>query len=434
MKKKETVGILQFGCAKNLIDMELMLGLIVKAGYSYTLDCDDNNVKTVIINTCSFIHDAEKESVSAIMDMISKGKRIILTGCLVQKYQDELKKLLPEVTNYIGTCDYDKIVQALDDKGFSSIKKTPDYTYCEDIKREQITVGSSSYLKIAEGCYYNCGYCVIPNLRGKYKSRKIENIVNEAKELANKGVSEIILIAQDTTSYGLDLYKKPMLSELLKKLNEIENLNWIRVMYAYPTNFNDELMDTINSLDKVVKYVDIPLQHSHPETLKRMKRPSIDYRKFIKKLRQKIKNVSIRTTFIVGYPQETEEEFEELYNFVKEMKFDKAGVFTYSREKNTYAYSLKPQIRADIKKKRKNALMKLQKNISLEINKKYINKKISCIVEEIHSNGDVIARSYKDAPEVDGLVYIKTEEYLTPGDIVDVTIKKATHYDLYGIV
>ena len=434
MAKKETIGIIQFGCAKNLIDMELMLGFLVKAGYKYSLDYEDKNIKTVIINTCSFIQDAEKESIQAIMEMISQGKRIILTGCLVQKYKEELKELLPEITNYIGTCDYDKIVEAIENKNFSSIKKIPDYEYCENIKREQITVGSSSYLKIAEGCYYNCGYCVIPQLRGKYKSRTIENIVSEAQELANKGVSEIILIAQDTTSYGLDLYKKPMLPELLRELNKIENLNWIRVMYAYPTNFDDELMEAINSLDKVVKYIDIPLQHSNLDVLKRMKRPSIDYRKFIKKLRQKIKNVSIRTTFIVGYPGETEEEFQDLYDFIKDTKFDKAGVFAYSREKNTYAYGLKPQIKAAIKKQRKNALMKLQKNISLEINKKYINKKIQCIIEEIHSNVDVIARSYKDAPEVDGLVYIKTEEYLTPGDIVEVTIKKVTHYDMYGIV
>lgn len=434
MKNKETIGILQFGCAKNLVDMELMLGLLVKNGYSYSLNPDDDKIKTVIINTCSFISDAEKESVSAILDMIQKGKRVILTGCLPQKHPDELPKLLPEVKNYIGTCEYDKIVEAIENKEYFNISREPSYTYCEDVKREQITVGSSSYIKIAEGCYYNCGYCVIPKLRGKYKSRKMECIINEARELANKGVSEIILIAQDTTSYGLDLYKKPMLPSLLKELNKIENLNWIRVMYAYPTNFNDELMEAINSLDKVVKYVDIPLQHSHQEVLKRMKRPVVDYRDFIKKLREKIKDVAIRTTFIVGYPGETEEEYQDLYNFIKDMKFDKAGVFEYSREKNTYAYSLKPQIKANIKKKRRNALMKLQKTISAEINKNCHNKIIQCIIEEIHSDGKIVARSYKDAPEVDGLVYIKTDEYLTPGDIVDVKITKSTSYDMYGIV
>ena len=432
MKNKETIGILQFGCAKNLVDMELMLGLLTKNGYKYSLNPDDKNIKTVIINTCSFISDAEKESVASIIDMINKGKRVIITGCLAQKHPEELPKLLPEVKGFLGTCEYDKIIEAIENKSYINISKEPDYCYREDIKREQITVGSSSYIKIAEGCYYNCGYCVIPKLRGKYKSRKMEYIIEEAKELANKGVSEIILIAQDTTSYGLDLYKKPMLATLLTELNKIENLNWIRVMYAYPTNFNDELMDAINNLDKVVKYIDIPLQHSHIDVLKRMKRPAIDYRKFIKKLRKKIKNVSIRTTFIVGYPGETEEEYQDLYNFIEEMEFDKVGIFEYSREKNTYAYSLKPQIKANIKKKRKNALMKLQKNISKKINKNWHNKKIQCIIEEIHSDGKIVARSYKDAPEVDGLVYIKSDEYLTPGDIVDVKITKSTHYDMYG--
>ncbi len=434
MKNKETIGILQFGCAKNLVDMELMLGLLTKNGYKYSLNPDDKNIKTVIINTCSFISDAEKESVASIIDMINKGKRVIITGCLAQKHPEELPKLLPEVKGFLGTCEYDKIIEAIENKSYTNISKEPDYCYREDIKREQITVGSSSYIKIAEGCYYNCGYCVIPKLRGKYKSRKMECIIEEAKELANKGVSEIILIAQDTTSYGLDLYKKPMLATLLTELNKIENLNWIRVMYAYPTNFNDELMDAINNLDKVVKYIDIPLQHSHIDVLKRMKRPAIDHRKFIKKLRKKIKNVSIRTTFIVGYPGETEKEYQDLYNFIEEMEFDKVGVFEYSREKNTYAYSLKPQIKANIKKKRKNALMKLQKNISKKINKNWHNKKIQCIIEEIHSDGKIVARSYKDAPEVDGLVYIKSDEYLTPGDIVDVKITKSTHYDMYGTV
>ncbi len=432
MKNNETIGILQFGCAKNLVDTELMLGVLKKNGYNFSLNPYDKKIKKVIVSTCSFIHDAEKESISAIMDLIKAGKKIILTGCLVQKYKEELPKLLPEVKYFLGVCEYDKIVEALSEKKYNNISITPDYCYREDIQRAQITTGSSSYIKIAEGCYYNCGYCIIPKLRGKYKSRKIENIVKEAKVLADKGVSEIILIAQDTTSYGLDIYNKPMLSELLEELNKIEKIGWIRLMYAYPTNFDEKLMRTINNLDKVVKYIDIPLQHSNIEVLKRMKRPAIDYRKFIKNIRKNIKNVAIRTTFIVGYPGETEEEFNDLYNFIQEMKFDKVGVFAYSREKNTYAYDLKPQIRADVKRKRKSKLMKLQKEISRNINKEFTGKTIKCIIEEIHSNGLVVARSYKDAPEVDGLVYIKTNEYLTPGDIVDVKITKATSYDLYG--
>ena len=434
MNKDKLIGLEQFGCAKNLIDGELMLGILTKNGYNFTLDCDSDDVKTVIINTCSFISDAEKESISAIIDMINKGKRVILTGCLVQKYKEELKKLLPEVKNFIGVSSYDKILDAVQNDEYYNVSEVVDYNYCEDVQREQITVGSSSYIKISEGCFYNCGYCVIPSLRGKYKSRKMENIINEAKALAKKGVSEIILIAQDTTSYGIDLYKKPMLAQLLKELNKIDELNWIRIMYAYPTNFTDELIDAINSLDKVVKYIDIPLQHSNLEVLKRMKRPAFDYEKLINKIRKKIKDVSIRTTFIVGYPGETDEEFEDLCNFVKKMKFDKVGVFTYSREKNTYAYSLKPQIKQSIKNKRKKILMELQKEISLNVNKCYIGKIIPCIIEQIYPNGKILARSYKDAPEIDGVVYINSKEYFSPGEIVQVKIKDVTNYDMYGII
>lgn len=434
MNKDKLIGLEQFGCAKNLIDSELMLGILTKNGYNFTLDCDSDDVKTVIINTCSFIFDAEKESISAIIDMINKGKRVILTGCLVQKYKEELKKLLPEVKNFIGVSSYDKILDAVQNDEYYNVSEVVDYNYCEDVQREQITVGSSSYIKISEGCFYNCGYCVIPSLRGKYKSRKMENIINEAKALAKKGVSEIILIAQDTTSYGIDLYKKPMLAQLLKELNKIDELNWIRIMYAYPTNFTDELIDAINSLDKVVKYIDIPLQHSNLEVLKRMKRPAFDYEKLINKIRNKIKNVSIRTTFIVGYPGETDEEFEDLCNFVKKMKFDKVGVFTYSREKNTYAYSLKPQIKQSVKNKRKKILMEIQKEISLNVNKCYIGKIIPCIIEQIYPNGKILARSYKDAPEIDGVVYINSKDYFSPGEIVQVKIKDVTNYDMYGII
>lgn len=434
MKNKETIGILQFGCAKNLVDLELMLGLLVRNRYKYSLNPDSKDINTVIINTCSFICDAEKESIKAIIDMISKGKRVILTGCLVQKHKEELPKLLPEIHNFIGTSEYDKIIEAIEEKEYINVSKEPNYCYREDIKREQITVGSSSYIKIADGCNYNCGYCIIPKLKGKYKSRKIENIVSEAKDMAKKGVSEVILIAQDTTSYGIDLYKKPMLYKLLEELNKIEELNWIRIMYAYPTNFDEKLMKTISKLDKVVKYIDIPLQHSSPRVLTEMKRPNVNYREFIKNIRKNIPNVALRTTFIVGYPTETEEEFEDLCNFVKEMKFDKAGVFAYSREKNTYSYSLKPQIKQSVKNKRRKILMEIQKEISLENNKKCINKIIPCIIEEIYNDGKVVARSYKDAPEVDGLVYITTDEYLTPGEIVNVKITDCTCYDMYGVI
>lgn len=430
MKKNKLIGIIHHGCAKNLVDTELMLGMLENAGYKTTLDADDEKVKTVVINTCSFIHDAEKESIKSIFNMIEKGKKIIVTGCLPQKHKHELKKLLWEVSGFVGTCDIKDIVKAVESDKFYNVSENPCYIYPEDVQRAQITVGSSSYIKIAEGCNYSCGYCVIPQLRGKYRSRKIEDIVKEAKMLADKGVAEIILIAQDTTSYGIDLYSKPSLDKLLYELNKIENISWIRVLYAYPTNFTQNLIDAYKNFDKVVKYIDIPLQHSHKDVLSRMRRPVINQEEFINNLRKQIKDVVIRTTFIVGYPGETEEEFDNLYNFVKKMKFDRLGVFEYSREKNTYSYNLKPNVSARVKHSRKNKILKLQKEISLKRNLSFISKKVQCIIEEVHDNGLAIARSYADAPEVDGLVYIKTKQQLTPSQIVDVEVIDADSYDL----
>lgn len=432
MKK---IALVSHGCAKNLVDSELMLGLLSENGYGITLDEKDADI--VIINTCSFIHDAEKESVDSILEMINDGKKVIIAGCLAQKHGEELKKAIPEISALVGTTDFTKIINVIkaieDGKEYiEEVSKQPEYIYPENIKRQQITVGSSSYIKIADGCNYRCGYCIIPYLRGDYHSRKMEDIIAEANELVNKGVTEIILIAQDTTGYGVDLYKKPILPELLRELNKIENLGWIRIMYAYPTQMTDELLDAIAECDKVVKYVDIPLQHSHPDMLKRMNRPSFDYVPMIKNIRKRVPNVAIRTAFIVGYPGETEEEFEHLYNFVKEMKFNKMGVFEYSREKGTPSYSMKPQISKKIMKERYNKLMELQQGISKEINEGFIGKTIPCIIESFTDDGYVMARSQNDAPEVDGLVYIKTDEQLVPGDIEDVKIIDCDEYDLIG--
>ncbi len=429
--KKKTVGIITLGCAKNLVDTELMLGILTGAGYKITLDT--NQADTVIVNTCAFINDAQKESVNAILQMVQDGKKIIVTGCLAQRYKDELKAEIPEITAILGTCDFDKIIKAIEGKGYKKISEKPCYCYPENVKRAQITVGASSYIKIAEGCSYSCGYCIIPALKGPYKSRKIEDIVQEAKALANKGVGEIILIAQDTSSYGIDLYKKPMLARLLEELNKIENLGWIRVLYTYPTNFNDDLIKAYQTLDKLVKYVDIPLQHSHPDVLRAMRRPTQDYEKLIKKIR-KIKDVCIRTTLITGYPAETEEQFEHLYNFVKKMKFDRLGVFEFSREKGTYAYSLKPQIPAKIKRERKNKIMELQAQISKKINESFIGRTIECIVEQINPDGLVVARSFRDAPEIDGVIYIESKKPLYPCDIVKVKVTGADTYNLFGKV
>lgn len=438
MSKIKTIALINHGCAKNLVDSELILGLLAKQGYSITLDEDAADI--VVINTCSFIHDAEKESVQSILQVASENKKIIVTGCLAQKHKKELKEAIPEISALVGTTDYEKITAVIEaieesdekDVFIYEVSENPCYKYVEEVERQQITVGSSSYLKIADGCNFECGYCIIPKLRGKYASRPIENIVKEAESLVSKGVNEIVLIAQDTTSYGIDLYKKPSLARLLRELNKIDGLSWLRIMYTYPSLIDDELIETIKSCDKVVKYLDIPLQHSSAGVLKSMKRPVVDYEKLINKLRKQLPTLALRTTFIVGYPGETQEDFEHLYNFIKKMRFDKLGVFEYSKEKNTYSYNLKNQVPAKIKRQRKNAIMKLQKEISKEINLSFIGKTLPCIIEAQMDDGLVVARSYRDAPEVDGLVYIKTDEILTPSDIEEVTITKANDYDLYG--
>ena len=429
------ISLINHGCAKNLVDAELMLGILAKEGYSITLD--DNDADIIIVNTCSFIHDAEKESVQSILEMIEAGKKVIVTGCLSQKHNQELKEAIPELAGMIGTANLNDLVKVVknvekNNTYTSFISEKPKYIYPEDVERQQITMGASSYLKIGEGCNYKCGYCVIPNLRGKYVSRPIENIVKEANLLVKKGVTEIILIAQDTSSYGIDLYGKQALPQLLEELNKIENLSWIRIMYAYPSQMTDELIDAIAKLDKVVKYVDIPLQHSHPRVLESMRRPVMDYRVLIDKLRDKIPGVSVRTSLVVGYPGETEEEFEHLYNFVKDVRFDRMGAFEYSKEKNTYSYSLKGHLSAKIKKERRNKLMELQQQISLENNQSRIGKTLKCIVEGYTDDGVIIMRSEYDAPEIDGVVYASSDRQVVPGDIENVLITKADEYDLFG--
>ena len=430
MKK---IALISHGCAKNLVDSELILGILKENGYEITLD--ENETDTVIVNTCSFICDAERESIHTILELVQSGKKVIVTGCLAQKHPEELKKEIPEIAAVVGATDFTKIVKVLKnlDNGFvSEVSEEPNYVYPEKVKRAQITMGASSYIKIADGCSYRCGYCVIPYLRGDYHSRKMEDVISEAKELVKRGVTEIILIAQDTTGYGVDIYQKPMLAELLRELNKIEGLGWIRVMYAYPTRMDDELLKAIAECDKVVKYVDIPLQHSHPEMLKLMNRPSFDYRPMIENIRKIIPNVSIRTAFIVGYPGETDEHFEHLCEFVRDMKFDRMGVFCYSREKGTPSYSMKPQISKTIAKKRYKKLMEIQQGISLARNESFIGKTLPCIIECIADNGDAVARTQYDAPEIDGVVNLKTEKFLVPGDIEMVKIVGASEYDLEG--
>ena len=433
------IAIINHGCAKNLVDSELMAGSLAKNGHKITLD--ETNADVVLINTCSFIHDAETESIQSIVKMIDEGKKVIVTGCLPQKYREELKKALPEVKAFLGTSELDKIGEVVnkitEEEQIYEVTKTPHYQYFEDVERQQITVGASSYLKIADGCDCECGYCIIPKLRGKAVSRPIENIVEEAKKLTKKGVAEIILIAQDTTAYGKDLYGEPSLAKLLSVLCKIKDLGKLRIMYTYPSGITDELLDVIKNNDKIFNYIDIPLQHSSPNVLKAMRRPAFDYRELITKIRNKIPDIALRTTFIVGYPGETEEDFEHLKKFIEDIKFDRLGVFEYSREKGTYSYDLPNRVPAKIKHKRKNCLMKLQKSISKQINESLVGKKIECIVEYITDDGVVTARTYKDAPEVDGLIYLtlkNPETDVVPGDIIFAKVTKADAYDLYGVI
>ncbi|MBR6163616.1 30S ribosomal protein S12 methylthiotransferase RimO [bacterium] len=430
--KMKKIALVNHGCAKNLVDSELMLGILAKNGYKITLDERESDI--VIVNTCSFIHDAEKESVASILNLINEGKKVIIAGCLIQKYRDEMKKLFPEAAGFVGTSDFNKIAEIIKqiDKTPYEVSSTPLYCYPEDVERQQITIGASSYLKIAEGCNYSCGYCVIPKLRGKYTSRPIEKIVEEAKHLVKKGVSEIVLIAQDTTMYGVDIYGEPKLPELIEELNKIEDLTWLRIMYTYPTGLTDKLLKTMAKCEKVVKYIDIPLQHKSKNVLKLMNRPISDYTKLIGKIRKIMPSAAIRTTFIVGYPGETEEDFKELYDFIEKSRFDRLGVFEYSREKGTISYSLPNQIRAKIKKQRRNTLMKLQQKISLEINSSLIGKEIECIVENISDDGIITGRTYKDAPEVDGVIFIKNDDTAMPGDVIKVKVTGCSAYDLYS--
>ncbi|MBP3925424.1 30S ribosomal protein S12 methylthiotransferase RimO [bacterium] len=431
------IALVNHGCPKNLVDSELMLGMLSERGFEITLD--DKEADIVIINTCSFIHDAEKESVQSILEIANEGKKVIVTGCLAQKHKEELKDAIPEISALIGTSNINEIVDVVEkianektEKYISRVSEKPEYIYPETVERQQITMGASSYIKIADGCNYHCGYCIIPQLRGEYHSRPIEKIVEEAKHLADKGVTEIILIAQDTTSYGIDLYGKQMLPQLLRELNKIENISWIRIMYAYPSQVSDELLDTMAELDKVVKYIDLPLQHYDKLILKAMRRPDFDYMELVNKIRAKVPNVAIRTAFIVGYPGETDAQFEKLYDFVKKAKFDRMGVFEYSKEKNTTSYDLPDHVSAAIKKQRYNKLMELQQTISTEVNKSFIGKTIPCIVEGITDDGVVIMRSQHDAPEIDGLVYANTQNTVVPGDIENVLIENSDEYDLFG--
>jgi len=436
---KLKAAIVSLGCSKNLIDSEVMVQSIINDDYEITNDAELAEV--IIVNTCGFIESAKQESIDTILEMSKyksdgKCKVLIASGCMAERYNEELMKELPELDAVIGTGDYKDIAEIV--KQALLGEKVVRYGHQElvdidKLPRRLSSIGASSYLKIAEGCDNKCSYCIIPTLRGRYRSRRLEDILGEAEELSRNGIRELNIIAQDITRYGIDLYGKHMLGELIKELAAIEGVEWIRLLYSYPDEFNDELIEVIAKEKKVCKYLDIPIQHASNSILKKMARRSTKEKvlKLIDKLRASIPDIILRTTLIVGFPGETEDDFSELYDFVKDVKFNRLGVFTYSREEDTAAYSMPNQIDESIKQERLKKIMLLQKKISRESNKKLICKTLKVLIEGL-SEDEYFGRSYMDAPEIDGKVYFKSSRHLIPGDFCYVTINKAYEYDLVG--
>lgn len=438
-----TVAFVSLGCDKNLVDSEHMLGLLHEAGF--TLIGDESKADVLVVNTCCFIEDAKKESIDQILEVarykeVGQCKALIVTGCMAQRYPDEILEELPEVDAVIGTTSYDKIVEIareiLEAKGVKLKHfETIDREHLENMPRILTTAGYFAYMKIAEGCDNKCTYCIIPKLRGKYRSRMVEQIKKEAEKLASDGVSELILVAQDTTCYGKDLEGSTTLVTLIRELSSVEGIEWIRILYCYPENLTDELIEEVRVNDKVCKYFDMPIQHAADPVLKRMLRKSTnaELREKISKLRERVPGIAIRTTLIVGFPGETEEDFDVLCKFVEDMRFDRLGVFTYSQEEDTPAAKLPNQIDEDIKLKRKEIIMEMQHGISEQLTHEKIGREMRVLVEGKLSGDDVyIGRTYQDAPDVDGQVFIDFEGELISGDYVDVKIIGANEYDLIG--
>jgi len=435
----KNISIVTLGCAKNEIDSELMISILKDKNYIITNNLEEADI--IIVNTCSFILDAKEESIETIFEMaqykkVGKCKYLILAGCLAERYSNELLEEIEEIDGIMGTGNIGDIVNIIEklDNGQEKIKKVGNINedYLEGISRNSFN--PTEYVKISEGCNNYCSYCIIPKLRGKYRSRPMDNIINEVKYLTENGVKEIILIGQNTSDYGIDLYGEYSLAKLLDELNQIENLKWIRLLYLYPDNFTDELIDSIKKNEKVVKYVDMPLQHINNQILKKMNRKTFkeDIENLIHKLRSEIPEIIIRTTFIVGFPGEEEKHFQELYDFIQKMKFDKLGVFTYSKEEGTPAYNFKNQVEESIKEERRNKLMELQQGISYNLNKEKIGNTYLTIIESIQEENLYIGRSYMDAPDIDGFIYIKSNKKLKPGEFVNVKIIDYLEYDLIG--
>lgn len=435
-------GIVSLGCAKNLVDTEVMLGILAREGIEIINNPAEADI--IIINTCSFINSAKEESIDTILQMAEFKKEghckaLIVTGCLSQRYKEDLLSELPEVDAILGTDEWGRILEAVDNAltgKRTAFVDTLGKIYDVDNPRMQTTPKHSVYVKIAEGCDNCCSYCVIPLVRGNFRSRKIESIVAEVKELAAKGVKEINLIAQDTTSYGRDIYGAPRLVELLKELLPIEGIQWIRLLYSYPAYFTDELIEIIAKEPKICKYIDIPLQHADNTILHVMKRKSTQEKvvDLLNKLRQRIPGVAIRTSFIVGFPGEEDSHFNNLFDFVKQTRFDRVGVFTYSQEEDTPAAILEHQIPEEVKAERYHRLMELQTEISQELNHELVGKRFLVLVEgNAEDQPDIIfGRTERDAPDIDGKVYMTKREGIKAGDMVVVEITEGYAYDLSG--
>lgn len=435
------IMFISLGCDKNLVDSEKMLGMLADKGFEFT--DDESEAEVAVVNTCTFIHDAKEESINTLIEMgqyktEGKLKALIATGCLAQRYHEEIRKEIPEVDAILGTTAIEHIVEAVEEvlAGEKS-EHMEDIQYLAATKGRRVvtTGGHFAYLKIAEGCDKFCTYCIIPKVRGRFRSVPMEDLLTEAKSLAAQGVKELILVAQETTLYGKDLYGKKCLAELLHKLCEIEDLYWIRILYCYPEEIDDELIAAIRDEEKVVPYLDLPIQHASDTILKRMGRRTSneDLRRIIGKLRAEIPNIALRTSLITGFPGETEEDHEELYRFVNEMEFDRLGVFTYSREENTPAAVMPNQIDEEVKEARRDEIMELQQAIAFEKAEDMVGQVLWCMIEGKVADEDVyIGRTYKDAPNVDGYIFVQTSATLMTGDFVKVQVTDSNEYDLIG--
>lgn len=431
---------ISLGCDKNLTDTEVMLGLLSDRGYQMT--ADETQADIIIINTCCFIHDAKEESIQTILEMAEykkeRCKALIVTGCLAQRYRQEIIDEIPEVDVVIGTNSYDEILdavdEALDGKHTLHLKELSGFPSVGS-KRVLTTGGHFAYLKIAEGCDKHCTYCIIPKIRGNFRSVPMEQILAGAKELANQGVKELILVAQETTLYGKDIYGEKSLPKLLKELCKISGIYWIRILYCYPEEITDELIQVIKEEPKICHYLDLPIQHASDEVLKRMGRRTsrAQLEEVIAKLRKEIPDIALRTTLITGFPGETKEDHEELMMFVDEMEFDRLGVFTYSQEEDTPAAVMEDQIEEEVKEERQAELMELQQEIAFDMAENMIGRELLVMIEgKVADENAYVGRTYKDAPNVDGFIFIHTDEELMSGDFVKVKVIKALEYDLIG--